>query len=344
MKNNDFDKIERYINGESNDSEKEYVEALFLDGESNLYFKHSLEKVWEVMLKDNPPTEVNLSHLLDRVHNIILKNEILKKNKPLFRFVRIYMRAAAVLLLPLIIAGGIIFGILQNRQGTDAGQKVTSTIYAPLGSRVAFILPDSTSGMLNSGSRLVYTIPFTNDRHIKLVGEAWFEVKHDEKNPFEISTPNSTIKVLGTSFNLSAYPEENYVEVVLREGTVEFKDKNDEKVTIHSKERLVCQNGNIKKSIADPEKYIAWTEGKLVFRGDPMAEVARRIERWYNVTIVIADKELERYSFRGTFEDDSLNEVLKYLALTSPIGYNITPRILLPDGTYKKEVVTIFKS
>jgi ferric-dicitrate binding protein FerR (iron transport regulator) len=73
-----------------------------------------------------------------------------------------------------------------------------------------------------------------------------------------------------------------------------------------------------------------------------MAEVARRIERWYNVKIVLADPKLEKYSFRATFQDDSLLEILRFLSMTSPIRYRITPRELMQDGTYKKEEVTIY--
>lgn len=253
------------------------------------------------------------------------------------------MRAAAILLLPLLIAGGLVYSYLGYHGKTTNGRQVSSTIYAPLGARVSFNLPDGTTGMLNSGSHLSYSLPFTINRQVKLEGEAWLEVSRDENHPFEISTGNSTVKVLGTSFNMSAYPAENYVEVVLQQGKVEFQDNSgDEKVTMLPSERLVFQNGNISKSVTDPAKYSAWTEGKLVFRGDPMAEVARRIERWYNVKVILADKELEKYSFRATFLDDTLEEVLRCLSLTSPIRYNIAPRELMQDGTYKKEEVTIY--
>jgi len=213
-----------------------------------------------------------------------------------------------------------------------------------MGSRVSFNLPDGSTGMLNSGSHLSFSIPFADNRHIRLEGEAWFEVKRDDDHPFEISVLNSTIKVLGTSFNLSAYPEENYIEVVLEEGKIDFLDtKSKGRETLLQTERLVSRDGKIEKSFVDPSKYTAWTKGKLVFRGDPMSEVVRRIERWYNVKINIADRELDKYSFRATFEDDQLKEVLRYLALTSPISYKITPRILLPDSTYRKEEITIYK-
>ena len=343
MKESAFDKIERYINGLADDIEKDWVESLFLNGEDNYTLQQLLKNDWDLMLRDPSLPEVDLNHLLDRVHHIIRKNQTLKSQKPLQKFIRIYMRAAAILLLPLLVAGGLVYSYLGNHGKTTTDRQVISTIYAPLGSRVSFNLPDGTTGMLNSDSRLSYSLPFTNSRQVKLEGEAWLNVNRDEDHPFVISTDNSTVKVLGTNFNVSAYPAGNYVEVVLKQGRVEFQDnKGDEKVTMLPSERLVFQNGNISKSVIDPAKYYAWTEGKLIFRNDPMAEVARRIERWYNIKVELADEELEKYSFRATFEDDKLEEVLRYLCMTSPIRYQITPRKLLTDGSFEKEKVTFY--
>jgi transmembrane sensor len=196
--------------------------------------------------------------------------------------------------------------------------------------------------MLNSGSILSYSLPFNNNRQIALVGEAWFEVSHDAKHPFEITAGTSTVKVLGTKFNMCAYPTDHFVEVVLKEGKVEYLNTEiSKKATIYPSERLVFQNGKISRSVIDPAKYNAWINGELVFKGDPMAEVARRIEYWYNVKIELQDKELEKYSFRATFKDDKLEEVLHFLSMTSPIKYQIMPRKLLSDGTYEKEKVII---
>lgn len=343
LKQEEIENIERYIKGLSDNNEKAFVESLFSEGENNNYLRYHLEKDWDQIVKDNSVSKVNLNHLLDRIHHIIRKNEIMKRQKPFQRFIRVYMRAAAILLLPLLIAGGLGYNYLGNYGKSISDRMVRSTIYAPMGARVSFNLPDGTTGMLNSGSHLSYSLPFNNNREVSLEGEGWFEVSRDENHPFEINTGNSTVKVLGTSFNMSAYPVEKYVEVVLQQGRVEFLDnKGDEKVTMIPSERLVFQNGNISKSVTDPAKYNAWTKGKLVFRGDPMAEVARRIERWYNVKIEIADKELENYSFRATFEDDKIEDVLRLLSMTSPIRYEITPGNLLIDGTYDKEKVKIY--
>ena len=210
MKENNFDKIERYINGEADDNEKARVEYLFLNGEDNYTLRNLLEKEWDIMLRDTSPSEVNLIHLLDRVHHIIRKKETMKRQKPIQKFIQVYMKAAAILLLPLLIAGALVYSYMGNHGKSISDQQVSTMIYAPLGARVSFNLPDGTKGMLNSGSQLTYSLPFTNNREIKLEGEGWFEVSHDENHPFEINTGNSKVKVQGTSFNISAYPVENY--------------------------------------------------------------------------------------------------------------------------------------
>jgi transmembrane sensor len=344
LKQEDFEKIDRYIRGESDESERSYVESLFLNGEENLYLRRSLHKDWIDIVQDNVTSETDLSRILDKVHLKIIKKETSRTSKPLSKVLSFYMKAAAILLLPLIVAGGLVISHLGKNSTSIIDQTTSSTLFAPMGARVSFNLPDGTTGMLNSGSYLTYSMPFTNNRKISLEGEAWFEVKKDPQHPFEISAGSTSVNVLGTSFNMSAYPAENYVEVVLYEGSVEFKDNlSKANVMMNPSERLVYKDGKTTKVIVDPSTYTAWTEGKLVFRGDPMSELTRRIERWYNVKINIANEELEKYTFHATFQDDTLEDVLRFLCLTSPIRYKITPRKVMPDGSIVKEEVTIYK-
>ncbi len=345
LKQDDIDKIERYKNGTADEAESNYVKSLLMDGVNNPYLRNYMKEEWNSLTCETTASGRELGHLLDKVHNLIAKKEKMQYQKSLRRIIQLYSRVAAILLIPLLIAGGYIFSSYLSNDGVQTGdQEVLTSIIAPLGSRVTFNLPDGTTGMLNGGAILSYSLPFVKNRQIKLEGEAWFEVKHDEKFPFEISSGNSIVRVLGTKFNISSYPQENFVEVVLNEGRIEvFNNVLEEKITMAPTERMVLHNGKTSLSFVDPEKYNAWTEGRLVFRGDYMPEVARRIERWYNVKIVLADSDLYKYSFRGTFEDDSLEEVLQFLCLTSPIRYKIAPRVLTEDGTLKKTQVTIYK-
>ncbi len=340
----EIEKIERYIMGDANNTEKEFVESLFLDGENNLLLRENLEKDWNYLITENSAKEIDLNHLLDRIHHTIQKRESLKRQKPIQRFMRIYSKVAAIFLLPVIIGGGFAYSYFSKKFQVVNEQEVSSMIYAPMGSRVSFQLPDGTNGLLNGGSKLSYKLPFAEKRNVRLEGEAWMEVKHDEAHPFLISAGSSTVKVVGTSLNVSTYPGENYIEVVLKEGKVEFIGKPGvEKVKMVPSERIVFQKGKVEKTIVDPSKFNGWIEGKLIFRSDPMAEVARRIERWYNVKILLADRNLDKYTFRATFQDDKLEDVLKFLAMTSPIQYKITPRKLHADGTYQKEIITIYQ-
>lgn len=351
MKEEDIRIIEKYIAGKASEEEIKIIESFFTIGEDKTEMKRLLEKEWNQTNNEYSDNNLKLSQLLDHIHHLIRKKEYEKRNTVLRRVFNIYIKAAAILILPLIITALIGYGNLKENiiSSVQSGKEdvkeesATSTIIAPFGARVAFSLPDSTTGMLNSGSRLTYSIPFSANRNVKLEGEAWFDVKFNELSPFEITAGNSTVKVIGTSFNINAYPAEDYIEVVLSKGKVEFSDKdNNSKVTMFPSERLIFHNGSVSKSVTDPAKYYGWTEGKLVFRGDLMAEVGRRIERWYNVKFELADRELEKYSFRGTFEDDTLEEVLDLLSMTSPIRYKINPRSIRSDGTYEKEKVTIF--
>jgi ferric-dicitrate binding protein FerR (iron transport regulator) len=197
--------------------------------------------------------------------------------------------------------------------------------------------------MLNSGSTLTYSTPFLEAREVTLTGEAWFEVEPNTKLPFEVSSGEMKLTVIGTTFNVSAYPEDNYVEVVLEKGSLLVNcGFYDEGIVMHPSERLVYKDGVVSRSIEETEKYSSWTKGKLVFRSDSMVEVARRIERWYNVKLELMDSELERYSFRATFEDDPLEEVLKYLSMTSPIRYEIIPGMVDENSTFTKKTVKVF--
>lgn len=343
LKENELEQLKRYVGGLSDEKEKALVESLFVNGEENHDLHFLLEKDWNSLLRDPSPSEADLGHLLDHIHHVIRTREQQKNTPVLLRLARIYRKVAAILLLPLIVAGGLAYHYLTNHEKATTEAPVRPTIFAPLGSRVSFQLPDGTSGMLNSGSHLTYSLPFTNNRQVELQGEAWFEVSRDEQHPFQINTGNATVNVLGTSFNLMAYPAENYVEVVLKEGKVMLTENSrKESINMLPSERLVFRDGKMSKSVTDPSKYSAWTKGRMVFINDPMTEVARRIERWYNVQVILADRGLEKYSFRGTFEDDSLEEVFRLLSLTSPIRYKITPRKLLNDGTFEKEKVTIY--
>lgn len=222
-----------------------------------------------------------------------------------------------------------------------------STIY---GMRSKFQLPDGTIVHLNSGSRLIFPIEFCgNSRKVELIGEAFFEVKPDPSKPFIVKTKDINIKVLGTSFNLKAYPESNKISTTLVHGKVVLETDSagvmKQLVELKPSDRAVYMDDN--KSIQlskeeDLDRFISWKDGKLVFFNDPIDEVADKLGIWYNVTIKIGNVSLRKYRFTATFTDEPIEQVLDLLSKSSPIKYQIKKASKLSDKSYSKREI-IFK-
>tara|TARA_R110002050_G_scaffold300825_1_gene473712 strand:- start:14268 stop:15320 length:1053 start_codon:yes stop_codon:yes gene_type:complete len=344
IQKSDIEKLDRFRKGLSDGAEKQYIYSLFTENEDVKDFKQHFSKKFDEYLKNNAAEHHDLSYLLDRIHHTIHKNENKRERTIARKLFKWYSVAAAVLLIPILMT--TVFTITGKEWGQTfvAEAPATSTLYAPMGARISFSLPDGTKGWLNSGSSLEYSLPFSQNRQVAVSGEAWLDVAADKNHPFEISVGNSKVKVIGTKFNVNAYPEENHIEVILEEGKVEFSMpglKSD--IEIKPSERLVFSEGAVSIGIADVAKYSAWTEGKLVFRTDPMAEVAKRIERWYNVEVELVDKDLEKDLISGTFQDDLLEDVLHYLSMTSPIRYEIIGQQINAEGIIQKTKVLLYR-
>ncbi|MDM8002128.1 MAG: DUF4974 domain-containing protein [Bacteroidota bacterium] len=340
MSSNETEKLTRFINGTSSPEEEREITEIMAGGENNPGLKNLLEDDWNKFTVSNITTGINLTPVLDRIHHRISLNEHAKSRSLGSKISSFYSRVAAIILIPLLSGAG--FLLFREIAGPDSLPS-TASIHAPAGARVSFTLPDGSGGMLNSGSTLTYQMPFTKERSVILEGEAWFDVARDEKHPFTVDAGSLDLTVVGTAFNVNAYPDEDYVEVVLESGKVLVNcGQYKEGMVMSPSERIVYENGRVTRSTSDPSKYSSWTKGKLVFRSDSMSEVARRIERWYNVKVELMDDDLEKYSFRATFEDDPLEEVLKFLSMTSPIRYEITPRYIAGDSTYAKSTVKIY--
>ena len=217
-------------------------------------------------------------------------------------------------------------------------------IKAPAWTRAQFSLPDGTTGWLNSNSSIKYNGNFIADRQVTLKGEAFFDVFKDKKRPFIVNTNEVFVKVLGTRFNIASYENEKNIEVVLEEGKLVFNCKEMNKSYIMNPNDLVIYDKTLKDfsiEIVQPQKYLSWTEGKLVFRNDPLDVIARRLERWYNIDVEVNVAYTEDIRLRATFIDESLEEVLSLLKRSLPINYRIENRNLKPDDIYAKKKVII---
>jgi len=201
------------------------------------------------------------------------------------------------------------------------------TMQSPRGQKSKVILADSTVVWLNSDSQLTYSNDFDgNSRLVILSGEAYFDVKKDIKRPFIVRTLNADIKVFGTRFNVSSYPDEKLTEATLEEGKIAVNITgivNPVEVTPGQRMVFNKQSGEVSLKQVDTDLYTSWKENKLRFDDAIFADVVKKLERWYDVKIIL-DKDLkysERYTM--TIKTESLREVLKRLKLTTPMSYKI---------------------
>ncbi|MEI6276216.1 MAG: FecR domain-containing protein [Prolixibacteraceae bacterium] len=216
---------------------------------------------------------------------------------------------------------------MRSNVANPAGEMAMNQLIIPYGKTSEIQLPDGTKVFLNAGSRLVYPEIFTGKtREVLLVGEAFFDVKHDKQHPFIVQTDDFRVKVLGTRFNLSAYPTDNIVETVLAEGKISM-EKNDagvfEKAIELSPNQLASFNRTTKETnikIVDTDNYILWTEGLLKFESTDLSRITKRLERFYNVRFQYAEPLLGGLRISGKLQlREDFNEVCERVARAATV-------------------------
>lgn len=236
-------------------------------------------------------------------------------------------KIAAIATLIFLIGTSILFFIQNGKHQTFALNNEIC-VKTPLGSKTEIVLSDGTKIWLNSGSEIHYPAAFKKDkRDIRLVGEAYLIVEKDKKRPFYVHTNDIDIKVLGTSFNVKSYPEENTIETVLEEGMINISKKGSNKnyLLLPNEEAIFTKSNStfeIKNNI-DSQLYTSWKKGKIVFKREALGSLAKKLERWHNVHITIENKKLINEKVTGTFESESIEQTMEALKITVPFSYSI---------------------
>jgi ferric-dicitrate binding protein FerR (iron transport regulator) len=198
-------------------------------------------------------------------------------------------------------------------------------------------LPDGSKLWLNAGSKVTYA---EGRRELTLTGEAFFDIKHDPEHPFIIHTGKLDIKVLGTSFNIKAYPNDTTIETTLITGKVEIDLpgreqaivlRPSEKLVIPVRETLIAPGGSVavaRQSVTPDPQYktvleTSWVEDKLVFRNEAFSEVSRKLERWYNIHIRFEDNRYLQDKLTAYFKDQPIRNVMDALQITLGFHYRI---------------------
>lgn len=213
--------------------------------------------------------------------------------------------------------------IIESDQDTQLSIADKQTI-APFGKQAEIILSDGTKVRLNAGSVLRYPEQFNGkDRRVFLQGEGFFDVAKDEKKPFYVETDQTMARVVGTRFNLLADEVDNHI-LTVEEGKVQFSGIGCQDTLLLTANKQARYDGKqLHQSAVYTPNISAWTKGVLLFDDTPLSEAASKIERWFDVDVVLEQPRLASYRINASFKDATLKEVLHELTFALNIQYKL---------------------
>lgn len=217
--------------------------------------------------------------------------------------------------------------ILQEAGKKNDESVLLNSILVPKGKRANIAFTDGTKLWLNSGSSAIYPVEFTGKkREIYIKGEGYLEVAHDDSHPFIVKTDKMDIEVLGTSFNVCAYPEDEITRVILVNGEVAAKSANNPAVILQPNQMISYDNETQKTAVTEVkvEDYISWKEGWLLCNSLELSAIAAKLARYYDQKIFFSDDVARHYRLSGKLDlKDNFNQVLQVIATTAPVKITI---------------------
>ncbi|WP_062052780.1 FecR family protein [Aquimarina longa] len=220
--------------------------------------------------------------------------------------------------------------INNSKKVAQSSKNTFNTIIVPYGKRTNIILSDGTKVWLNSGSKLTYPVVFNGTkREVHLIGEAIFDVHHNQKKPFYVITNDYDIKVLGTIFNVSSYDDDSYTSTALEKGSVEIAypgssmfGKSKIKITPGTLAVYNNKTKSIRSDTVDVTKYMSWRDGKFIFKKQRMDVIIKKLSRYYNAKIIIENEILKNQTFSGHLDlKDTIDKVLEILKRSTDLNY-----------------------
>ena len=214
----------------------------------------------------------------------------------------------------------------------DSSKPIYNELTIPYGKTFKLVLSDGTTIHLNAGSSIKYPVKFIEgtQREVFLKGEAFFDVIKNANHPFVVNVNDLNVRVLGTKFNVSSYPEDRNINTVLVEGSVALHDKDD---TYNASTAFLLEPGykgewnpdskETTMSKVDTNEYTSWIEGRMIFRNAPFKIIRKKLERKYNVSIKNNNKILEERTYNAVFDIESIEQVLRTLNEIYSIEYTI---------------------
>lgn len=321
--------IGRYLSGEASEAEERMIDDFFAAQERN-----ESEKDYSV-------SEPMWAQIERGIHQpAFIENAPERKEKTLRSNRRIWMTS----LTGLALFMAIVYVIFQRPFTSAASDTPWITLDTPYGQKSLVTLPDGTRIFLNGGSTISYPEVFAPEkREVNLSGEAFFEVAPNPQQPFIVTASGVITEVLGTSFNVQAFPDKQVsvtvatgsVRVAIRPASAQAEAVSSSRVILAPNDQAIYNpaQGGFTVTEVNLDKYLAWKDNTLLFEDMSIEEVARILERWYNVTIVFDDDTIKTCLVNGKYKNQSLESVLQSIQYMYHVDFKFTlPNKVRLDG------------
>lgn len=210
--------------------------------------------------------------------------------------------------------------------GVESESVVYNKLEIPRGGEFCLTLSDGTRVWLNSETSIQYPVAFgAKERRVFVQGEAYFEVAKDAKKPFTVQFMSSSVTVLGTSFNIRAYPEEKRSQTTLAEGSVRIYSPGSSMLLKPGEQAEVSAlSGEMVKQEVEVKNFTSWKDGRFVFEQQPLEYIMRTLERWYDIRVIFKDEGAKRISLSGNMKRyGDFSQVMKMLQMTGDVRFEL---------------------
>jgi ferric-dicitrate binding protein FerR (iron transport regulator) len=244
------------------------------------------------------------------------------------------IRFALVILVIFGCTMGTIIYFKQLQQKRElAYQSTYQEFYTQKGERATLLLSDGTSIHLNSATKVRFPVIFGKEkREVFLDGEGYFKVAHNPRSPFFVHTADANIRVLGTTFDVMSYAEDNKTQVIVAEGQVAFAGINQQDTVLVTRNQMswIARGGSpTTAEVIRTEEYLAWLNNQMVFDHAPLTEVIKQLSRKYDVTFKVHDARLLNRHIVATYGNESFIQILQSLSYTLRLRYEMSGKVVL---------------
>ena len=282
-----------------------------------------IERSWDEFDNKKLLSPIESHQLFERIRRNI-KSEPNQRRTIFFKMNWMHIAASAIIFL---LSSLSFFLYVDNKETAQLGERVVM-LAAGKGERASVVLPDGTTVRLNSETTLSYKQDFgKDDRRVSLSGEGFFEVKKDSKKKFVVKTEFLDVEVTGTSFNVYAYENKEFLEIALIEGSVITSTVSPpfKTMTVLPDEKVIYNKmtGEMSKECSLSNLETAWLSNELVFRSEPLGAVLKMVGRKYGVTFTTDNKRALNRMYTGVFDKEELVEVMSILKVHCQFDYKI---------------------